>query len=121
MKYREGVSKASIKGKGLVSAVDTNAQFGVLSDAFLKEVYFALTTNHFHPLKRVPNVEVMVAPKAEEEAVGAEFDVVAHHSRVHSDQFNGEGINNEFHLNCNCTANDLNNLGFQKPVDKFRE
>jgi len=64
MNYREGVSKASVKGKGLVSTVNANIRFGVLSDAFLKEVCFALKANHFHSLERVPNFEVTVAAKA---------------------------------------------------------
>jgi hypothetical protein len=58
------VSKANVKGKGLVSAVNANTQFGVFSDAFLKEVYFALKANCFHPFKRVLDFEVTVAAKA---------------------------------------------------------
>jgi len=120
MKYGEGVSEASVKGKGLVGAVNANARFGVLSDAFLEEVCFALKADHFRPFKWVPSFEVTVTAKAEKESVGAKFDVVAHHSGFHSNQFDGEGISNEFHLDCNCTADDLNDLGFRKPVDKFR-
>ena len=73
-----------------------------------------MKANRFHPFEWVPSFEVTVAvaAKAEEELVGAEFDVVAHRSGVHSNQFDGEGINNKFHLNCNCTANDLNDSGF---------
>jgi hypothetical protein len=47
------MSKASIKGKGLVSAVNANTRFGVFSDAFLEEVCFALKANCFHPFKGV--------------------------------------------------------------------
>ena len=119
MKYGEGVSEASNKGKGLVGAVNANAWFGVLSDVFLEEVCFALKADCFHPFERVPSFETVTA-KAEKESVGAKFDVVAHHSGVHSDQFNGEGISDEVHLDCNCTADDLNDSGFRKPVDKFR-
>jgi len=120
MKYGEGVSEASVKGKGLVGVVNANAQFGVLSDAFLEEVSFALKADHFHPFEWVPNFEVVVTAKAEKELVGAKLDVVAYHRGVHSDQFDGEGIGDEFHLDCNCTADDLNDSGFRKPVDKFR-
>ena len=119
MKYEEGVSEASVKGKGLVGAVNANARFGTLSNAFLDEVCFALEADCFHPFKRVPSFEVTVTAKAEKESVGANFDVVAHHSGVHSNQFDGEGISDEFHLDCNCTADDLNDSGFWKPVDKF--
>ncbi len=47
MRYGEGVSEASVKGKGLVGVVNTNAQFGVLSNAFLEEVCFALKADRF--------------------------------------------------------------------------
>ncbi len=52
--------------------------------------------------------------------MSTEFDVVAHHGGVHSNQFNGKGINNEFHFNCDGAANDLDNSRFREPVDKFR-
>jgi len=111
------VSKASDGGKRLVSAIYTNAQFGVFSNAFFEEVCFALKANRFHPFKWVLDFEVTVATEAEEQSVSAEFDVVTHHCRVHSNQFNWEGFNNEFHLDCNCTDDNLNDLGFQKSVD----
>ncbi len=58
MKYGEGVSEASVKGKGLVGVVNANARFGVLPDAFLKEVCFVLKVEHFHPFERVPSFVV---------------------------------------------------------------
>jgi hypothetical protein len=48
----------------LVSPVNANARFGVLSDTFLEEVCFALKADHLHPFERVPNFEVTVAAKA---------------------------------------------------------
>ena len=119
MKYGEGVSEASVEGKGLVGAVNANARFGVLPDTFLKEVCFALKADRFHPFEWVPSFEVTVTAKAEKEPVGAKFDVGALNSGVHSDQFDGQGISDEFHLDCNCTADDLNDSGIRKPVDKF--
>ncbi len=117
MKYKEGGSKTSIDGKGLVGAINADTRFGVFSDAFLKEVCFALKTDRLHPFERAPNFEVTVAAKAKEESVSTEFDIVAHHGGVHSDQFDGKGINNKFHFNCDGAANDLDNLRFQEPVD----
>ncbi len=111
------MSKASVKGKRLVSAIDTNVQFGVFSTAFFEEVCFAFKANHVHPFKWVLNFEVTVATEAEEQSVSAEFDVVTHPCRVHSNQFNGEGFDNKFHLDCNCTADNLDDLGFRKSVD----
>jgi hypothetical protein len=78
-----------------------------------------LKADCFHPFEWVPSFEVTVTAKAEKESVGAKFDVVAHHCGVHSNQFDREGISDKVHLNCNCTADDLNDSGFQKPVDKF--
>jgi hypothetical protein len=63
MKYGEGVSEASVKGKGLVGAVNANARFGVLSDNFLEEVCFALKADRFHPFERIPSFEVTVQPR----------------------------------------------------------
>ena len=117
MKYREGGSKTSIEGKGLVSGINPDTRFGVFSDAFLKEVCLALKTDCLHLFERVPNFEVTVAAKAKEESVSTEFDVVAHHGGVHSDQFDGKGIDGEFHFNCDGAANDLDNSRFREPVD----
>ena len=114
-----GGSKACVEGKDLVGPVNANARFGVFSDTFLEEVCFALKANRFHSFERVPNFEVAYATKAKEESVSAEFDVVAHHGGVHPDQFNGKGIDDEFHFNCDSSANDLNNSRFWEPVYEF--
>ena len=92
------MSKASIKGKRLVSAIDTNVRFGVFSNAFFEEVCFAFKANHFHPFEWVLNFEATVATKAEEQSVSAEFDVVTHPCRVPSNQFNGEGFDNSISI-----------------------
>jgi hypothetical protein len=117
MKYGEGGSEASVKGEGLVGAIDTDARFGVFSDAFLKEVCFALKADCLHPFEWVPGFEVTVAAMAKEESVSTEFDVVAHHGGVHSDQFDGKGVDNEFHFDCDGAANDLDDSRFREPVD----
>ena len=59
-----GGSEASVKGEGLVSAIDADARFGVFPDAFLEEVCFALEADCLHPLERVSGFEVTVAAKA---------------------------------------------------------
>ncbi len=87
--------------------VNANAQFRVFPDLFLEEVRFTLQANCYHPFEQISDLEVTVAPKGEKKSIGAEFDIVAHHHQVHSNQFNGEGVNNKFHLNFNCTAHDL--------------
>ncbi len=82
MKYEEGGSEASVKGEGLVGAIDTDTRFGVFSNAFLEEVCFALKADRLHPFERVPGFEVMIAAKAEKESVSAEFDVVAQGTHI---------------------------------------
>ena len=100
------MSKASVKGPDLE-----------YSNGFFEEVCFALKANHFHPFEWVPDFEVTVATEAEEQSVRAEFDVVTHHCTVHSDQFNGESLDNEFQFDCDCTADNLEDLVFRKTVD----
>jgi hypothetical protein len=74
------ISKAGVKSKGLICAVYANPGFRVLSDSLFKEIRFTLETNCLHPFERVPNSVVAVASEAEEESIGTEFDVIAHHA-----------------------------------------
>ncbi len=57
MKCGEGVSEASVEGKGLVGAINAIARFGILPDVFLEEVCFALKADLFDPFERVPNLK----------------------------------------------------------------
>jgi hypothetical protein len=109
MKRWGSASETGVKGKGLIGAINTDTRFGVFSNAFLKEVGFALEADGFHPFERVPNFEVSVAAKAKKESVGAESDVVAHHGGIHADEFDREDVDNKFHFDCNSTADDLDN------------
>jgi hypothetical protein len=65
------------------------------------------------------NFVVSTAAKGNQELVGTELDVVAHHDQIHPNEFNREGINNEFYLNNNCTAADVNDAFFGKMVSQF--
>jgi hypothetical protein len=47
----------------LASTVNANTRFGVLSDAFLEEVCYALKADCFHPFERIPSFEVTVQPR----------------------------------------------------------
>ncbi len=73
----------------------------------------------FYPLKWVANFVVSTAAKGDQESVGAGLDVVAHHDQIHLNDFNREGIDNKFHLNVNCTADDINEAFFRKTVSQF--
>jgi hypothetical protein len=78
-----------------------------------------LKADCFHPLKWVANFVVSTAARGNQESVGAELDVVAHHDQIHPNEFNREGINNEFHLNVNCTADDIDDTFFGKTISQF--
>ncbi len=86
---------------------------------FSEEICFPLKADCFHPLKKVANFVVSTAPKGNQESVGAQLDVVAHHDQIHPNEFKRESINNEFHLNVNYTANDINDKFFGKMVSQF--
>jgi hypothetical protein len=62
---------------------------------------------------------VSTAAKGDQELVGTELDLVAHHDRIHPNEFNREGIDNEFHLDVNCTDDDINDTFFGKTVSQF--
>jgi len=54
------------------------------------------------------------------ESIGTKFDVIAHHARVHPDQFDGESINNEFHFNLDRAAYNFSDARGWELVDKLR-
>jgi hypothetical protein len=83
------VLETGVESKGLVHTVNTNPRFEVLSDPLFKEVRFALETNRLHPFERVANSVVTVTSKTKKKSISTEFDVIAHHTRVHPDQFDG--------------------------------
>jgi hypothetical protein len=84
-----------------------------------EEIHFPLEADHFHPIKQVANFVVSLAAKGNQESVGAELDVVAHHGQVHPNEFNREGIDDEFHFNIDFTADDVDDVCFRKMVDQF--
>ena len=51
--------------------------------------------------------ELWFSREGNQESVGAELDVVTHHGQVHSNEFDSEGINNEFHFGVNHAADDV--------------
>jgi len=61
-----------------------------------------------------------VAPETEKELTGTKFDVIAHHARVHPDQFDGESVDNEFHFNLDRAAYNVSDARCCELVDKLR-
>ena len=55
--------------------------------------------------------------KCNQESAGAELDVVTHHGRVHPNEFDREGINNEFHFDVDRAADDVGDTYCRKAVD----
>ncbi len=78
-----------------------------------------MKADHFHPLKQVANFLVSTAAKGNQELVGTKLDVVAHHDQFHPNEFDRESIDNKFHLDVNCTADDINDAFFGKMVGQF--
>ena len=76
---KKGVSKAGIKGEGLVSFIHSYTGFRVFTNSFFEEVRFPLEAYHFHPFERVAYFVVSLVSKGNQEPVGAKLDVVAHH------------------------------------------
>ena len=102
-------SKTSIKSKGLVCSVNTYARFRVLAGLFLeKGVCFPLQADCLHPFEWITCLVVTIATKGEKKSVRTKYNVIAHHGGVHSDQLNGEGIDNNFPLDFNLAAHDFN-------------
>ena len=57
--------------------------------------------------------------KGDQQAVSAELDVVTHHGRIHSNEFDGKGVHHKFHLNVNCAANNFDDACFGEAIDQF--
>ena len=55
--------------------------------------------------------------KVEKKSIGTEFDVITHHGRVHPNEFNWKGIDNEFHFDVYCTINNIKYAGLGEAVD----
>ena len=63
-----------IEPDDLILLGHAHAALRVLPHPLLEEVCLTLETDCLHPFKRVPNFVVTVAPEAEKESVGAEFE-----------------------------------------------
>jgi hypothetical protein len=114
------ISEAGVKSKGLILAVYSDPGFEILSDSLFKEVCLPLEANRLHPFEGVSNPVMAVAPEAEEELIGAKFDVIAHHVRVHSNQFDGESIDHEFHFDFDRAAYDFGDGRDRELVYEFQ-
>ena len=78
-----------------------------------------MEADHFHPFKRIADFVVSLVAKGNQDSVGAELDVVTHHGRVHSNEFDGESINNKFHFDVDRAADDSGDACCRKVVDQF--
>ena len=114
------ISETGIESEGLIHTIYADPRFGVLSDSLFEEIRFALETNRLHPFERIVNLVVTITPETEKTSIGTEFDVVAHHARVHPDQFDGEGVDNEFHFDLDRAAYDSSDACSRELVDKRR-
>lgn len=81
----------------------------VLTDSFFEEVRFALERYHVHPFEGIFDIVVLWYTKGEEKAVGNEFNILVHKSRIHSNQFDGQRVSNKVTLNVYGLRDDLKN------------
>ena len=81
---------------GLVVRVGTDrlvdARLGVCRYSRFEKVGLALEGNHLHKVEGVGDVPNLVVAEGDEQAVGDEFNVLAHELRVHADERDGEGV-----------------------------
>ncbi len=103
----------------MAGSVYPDSRYRIFADAFFEEICFPLKADHVHPLKQIANFVVSTATKGNQELIGAELDVVAHHDQIHPNEFNREGIDNKFHLDVDCTADDIDDAFFGKMVSQF--
>jgi len=104
----------------LIRAVYADPGFEVLSNSLFKKVCFPLETDRLHPFRWIPNSVVTVTPETEKESIGTKFDVIAHHARVHPDQFDGESVDSEFHFSLDRAAYNFSDARGWELVDKLR-
>jgi hypothetical protein len=48
--------------------------------------------------------------------VSTELGVITHDGRIHSNEFNQEGIHHKFHLNVDCNADNFGNAFFREAI-----
>ena len=65
---------------------------GVIRDPFLEEIRFALQGDHVHEIEWIRDIVALIIAKGDKEAVGDEFDVLAHQLRIHANKSDGESI-----------------------------
>jgi hypothetical protein len=102
--------ETDIEAEDLSHTFNTHSQFNILSNTFLKEIGFPLQTYHLRPFEWIPGFIVTLTSEGDKKPIAAEFDVVAHHRRVHPNQFNRKGINNELHFNVGCAADNVHDV-----------
>ena len=112
-------SKAGIKAKDLVNLVHSYSGLRVFTNSLLEEICFPLKANHFHPLERVANIVMSVATKVEKKSIGTEFDVIAHHGRVHSNEFDWKCIDDKLHFNVYRATDNIEDASLGEAVDQF--
>jgi hypothetical protein len=105
-------SKTSVKSRNFGPHSQLQHPISSIQHVF-EEVCHSLCADHFHPFEWIPNFVMATASEGNYESIGQEFDVITNHSGIHSNQFNGEGINNTLLPNFNSAFDDLNDPCFR--------
>jgi len=110
--------KVGIQIKGVVVR-DTNTRLGVVRDTLLKEVCLARERNGHHPLERVGDIVVTGTAEGDQEAIGAELNVLAHELAIHANEFDGQRVGDKDLFNVDSVSDDLRDALLGQLVDEF--
>ena len=92
---------------GFLVVDELNTSLLVVAHTAFEEVGLALQRDHIHPLERVLYVEVLGHSEREQQAVSDKLYVLAHQTRVHSDELAGQRLSDEVVLDLNGFADNF--------------
>jgi hypothetical protein len=88
----------------------------VVTHALLEEVGLPHQRDELHPVEGIGHVVHLLAPERHEQAVGHEFNVLAHEIPVHADERDREGVADELALDVDSVGDDLADAGLVELV-----
>jgi len=78
--------EASIKLKFVLSHSGANTTECIFTSSFFEEICLALQRDHFHPFKRVCDIEQSRLMQAQKEVLSYKLNVLGHLVGIHADQ-----------------------------------
>ena len=96
----------SLHGLFLVRA-SHDTGFLVVADALFEEVRLAGQGDGFHEVERVGRFVVFLVPEGQKQAIGYEFDILLHQTRIHAQQRTRQCLCQKFLLDCHSLGYDV--------------